>query len=115
MLHRVRHRTWNKKDKHRDPASYQEGDWVLVHHSWLTAWPPSTSDDAYFGPYKILCVDGHRITVRCSAPLEKTLVCQAQQLKRYWFGVGKANWEPFSAFMLPEGSLNSVLVEYISH
>ena len=47
------------------PASYQEGDWVLVHHSRLPAWPRSTSEDPYFEPYKILSVDGHRITVRC--------------------------------------------------
>ena len=28
-----RRRAWNKKNKHRVPATYQEGDWVLVHHS----------------------------------------------------------------------------------
>ena len=32
MLQRVRERQWNKKNKHRVPATYQEGDWVLVHH-----------------------------------------------------------------------------------
>ena len=42
MLQRVRERQWNKKNKHRVPASYQEGDWVLVHHSGLPAWPRST-------------------------------------------------------------------------
>ena len=185
MLQRVRERQWNKKSKHRVPASYQEGDWVLVHHSWLPAWPRSTSDDPYSGPYKILSVDGHRITVRCSPQLGGTLVCAAQQLKRYYdpedlcgeewdqnneeitaldlqgaaspmeiegelpdmnaeemdkeafylvkslirhhyrqgwrfltlwegFGVEKATWEPFSAFVLPEGRLNSVLVDYLS-
>ena len=30
------------------------------------------------------------------------------------FGVGEATWEPFSAFVLPEGHLNSVLVDYLS-
>ena len=64
MLQRVRELQWNKKNKHRVPASYQEGDWVLVHHSRLPAWPCSTINDPYFGPYKILSVDGHRITVR---------------------------------------------------
>ena len=83
MLQRVRERQWNKKNKHRVPASYQEKDWVLVHHSQLPALPRSTSDDPYFGPYKILSVDGHRITVRCSPRLGGTLVCAAQQLKRY--------------------------------
>ena len=64
MLQRVRERQWNKKNKHQVPATYQEGDWVLVHHGRLPAWPRSTSDDPYLGPYKILSVDGHRITVR---------------------------------------------------
>ena len=185
MLQRVRERQWNKKNKHRVPATYQEGDWMLVHHSRLPAWPRSTSDDPYFGPYKILSVDGHRITVRCSPRLGGTLVCAAQHLKRYYdpedlcgeewelndeeiaaldlqgaaspmevegelpdmnaeemakegfylvksvlrhryrqgwrfltlsegFGVEEATWEPFSAFVLPVGRLNSVLVDYLS-
>ena len=50
------------------------GGWVLVHHSRLPAWPRSTSNDPYFGPYKILSVDGHRITVQCSPRLGGTLV-----------------------------------------
>ena len=84
MLQRVAERQWNKNNKHRVPASHQEGDWVLVHHSQLPRWPPSTSDDPYFGPCKILSMDGHRIIVRCSPRLEGTLVCAAQQLKRYY-------------------------------
>ena len=184
MLQRVRERQWNRKNEHRVPASYQEGDWVLVHHSRLPAWPHSTSDNPYFGPYKILSVDGHRITVRYSPRLGGTLVCAAQQLKHYYdpkdlcqgerllndvqmaaldpqgaasaievegelldmnaedmakegfylvksvirhryrqgwrffticegFGVEEATWEPFSAFVLPAGRLNSVLVDYL--
>ena len=33
-----------------------------------------------------------------------------------WEGIGveEATWEPFSAFVLPEGRLNSVLVDYLS-
>ena len=30
------------------------------------------------------------------------------------FGVEEATWEPFSAFVLPQGRLNSVLVDYLS-
>ena len=30
------------------------------------------------------------------------------------FGVEEATWEPFSDFVLPEGRLNSVLVDYLS-
>ena len=185
MLQRMRERQWNKKNKHRVPASYQEGDWVLVHHSRPPAWPRSTSDDPYFWPYKILSVGGHRITVRCSPQLGGIVVCAAQQLKRYYdpedlcgeeweltdeeiaalylqgaaspmevegelpdmnaeemakegfylvksvirhryrqgclflilsegLGVEEATWKPFPAFVLSEGCLNSVLVDYLS-
>ena len=37
LLQRVRERQWSKRNKHRVPASYQEGDWLLVHHSRLPA------------------------------------------------------------------------------
>ena len=84
MLQGVRDRRWNRKNKHRVPASYQQGEWVSVHHSRLPAGPRPTSDDPYFGPYKILSVDGHCITVRCSPRLGGTLVCAAQHLKRYY-------------------------------
>ena len=84
MLQRVRERQWNQKNKHRVPATCQEGDRVLVHHSRLPPSPRSTSDDPYFVPYKILSVDRHRITVRCSPRLGGTLVCAAQHLKRYY-------------------------------
>ena len=185
MLQRVRERHWNKKNKHRVRASYQEGDWLLVHHSRLPSWPRSTNDDPYFWRYKILSVDCHSITVQCSPRLGGTLVCAAQQLKHYydpedlcgeewelndedilaldlqgaaspmgvegelpdmnaeemaklgfylvksvirqryrpgwrfltlweWFGVEEATLEPCSAFLLPEGRLNSVLVDYVS-
>ena len=62
MLQRVRGRQGIKKDRHRVPVSHQEGDWVLAHHSRLSAWPRSISNDPYLGPYKILSVDGHRIS-----------------------------------------------------
>ena len=185
MLQRVRERQWNKKNKHRVPASCQEADWVLVHHSRRSAWPRSMSDNPYFVPYKILSVDGHPISLRCSPRLGGTLVCAAQQLKRYYdpedlcgeewelkdeeiaaldlqgaasqmeverelpdmsgeemakegfylvksvlrhryrpgwrfltlwegFGVEEATSKPFSAFVLPEGRLNSDLVDYLS-
>ena len=81
MLQRVRERQWNKKNKHRVLATYQEANWVLVHHNRLPAWARSTSDDPYFGPYRILSVDVHRITVPCSPQLGGTVVCATQQLK----------------------------------
>ena len=85
ILQRVRERHWNKKNKHRVPSFYKEGDWVLVHHSPLPAWPRPTSDYPYFGPYKILSVDGHCIAVRCSPRhFGGALMCAAQQIKRYY-------------------------------
>ena len=84
MLQRMREQQWTKKNRHQVPASYQEGEWVLVHHSRLYAWSRSTSDDPYFGTYKILTLYGHRITARCSPQLGRTLVCAGQQLKHYY-------------------------------
>ena len=42
--------------------------------------------------------------------------CQGWRFLNLWevFGVEEAAWEPFSAFVLPEGRLNSVLVNYVS-
>ena len=42
--------------------------------------------------------------------------CQGWCFLTLWegFGVEEATWEPFSAFVLPEGRLNSVLVDYLS-
>ena len=42
--------------------------------------------------------------------------CQGWRCLTLWegFGVEEATSEPFSAFVLPEGGLNSVLVDYLS-
>ena len=41
---------------------------------------------------------------------------QGRRFPTLWegFGVGEAPWVPFSAFVLSEGRLNSVLVNYLS-
>ena len=48
-------------------------------------------------------------------------VIRARYRQGWWFltlwegsGVGEATWEPFSALVLPEGRMNSVLVDYLS-
>ena len=84
MLHRVREQLFTKQNRYRVLASYQEGDWVLVHHSRLPAWPLSPSADPRFGSPKTLSVNGHRITVQYSLRLGGTLVCAAKQLKHYY-------------------------------
>ena len=56
----------SKRNKHRQPATYREGEWVAVHHRRLQVWPPETSNDPCFGPYRIAGVEGHRNIVRCS-------------------------------------------------
>ena len=55
------------------------------------------------GFYLVQSVIGHRY-------------CQGWRFHTLWEGFGgeEATWEPFSAFMLPEGRLNSVLVDYLS-
>ena len=95
VLQRVRKSPWNKKNKHRVPASYQEGDWVLVHHSRLPA-PPLPDMNAeemakeLFYLVKLVIRHGYR-RVWCFLTLWEG------------FGVEEATWEPFSAFVLPEG------------
>ena len=95
MLQQVSKQRWTKKSKHRVPAAYQEDYWLLVHHRRLAAPPHSAGDDPYFGPYKILSVDGHCITVPYSPRLGGTLVCAAQHLKHYDYpeDVCREEWE----------------------
>ena len=73
-----------KEEQAQGAPLLPRGDWVLVHHSGLPAWPRSTSYEPYLLPYKIISVEGHRITLQCSPRLEGTLVCASQQLKRYY-------------------------------
>ena len=76
MLGRVREQQWTKNNRHGSPAFYEEGDWVLVHHSRVPPWPRSTSDYPNFGPYKILSVHGHRITLRVLPDYERPWCAQ---------------------------------------
>ena len=42
--------------------------------------------------------------------------CQGWHFSSLWegFGVEEATWEPFSAFVLPERRLDSILFDYLS-
>ena len=57
------------------PTSFNVGDLVLVHHSRLPSWPRNFLQDPYFGPYRIIRIDGSRIHVRCSPRVGAELLC----------------------------------------
>ena len=70
------HRLWR-------PASFKVGDLVLVHHSRLPSWARNCPRDPYFGPYRIIRIDGSRIHVRCNPRLGGELLCAPKQLRHY--------------------------------
>ena len=44
------------KNLRRKEAIYQVADWNLVHHTWFKAWPHSTLDSPFFGPFLVMDV-----------------------------------------------------------
>ena len=182
-LKRVRERELTRRNRTRRPASFKVGDLVLVHHSRLPTWPRNCLQDPYFGPYRIIRIDGSRIHVRCSPCLGGELLCAPKQLRPYhspdelswdewrlpdceveridlenaatpeeadeleemtaeemavdgyyvvagiarqeykqgrkfltlWdgYGLSEATWEPMSAFIQPDGSINPILRSYL--
>ena len=170
----IRERERSQRNRLRRPASFKVGDLVLVHHSRLPSWPRNCLQDQYFGPYRIIRIDGSRIHVRCSPRLGGALLCAPKQLrhhhspddlswdkwrlsdseveridtenaalpeeadelremtavdryyvvagvarheyKRGWkfltlwdgYGLSDATWEPMSAFIQPDGSINPI-------
>ena len=71
---------WNRL---RRPASFKIGDLVLVHHSRLPSWPRNCLQDPYFGPDRIIRMNGPGIHVRCSPHLGGELLCALKQLRHY--------------------------------
>ena len=67
----------------RQSASLKVGDLVLVHHSRLPPWPRNCLQDPYFGPYRIIRMDGSRIHVTCTPRLGGDLLCAPKQLRHY--------------------------------
>ena len=68
-LRLIRGRELSRRNRLRQPPSFKVGDLVLVHHSRLPSWPRNCLRDPYFGPYRIIRIDGSRIHVRCSPRL----------------------------------------------
>ena len=182
-LRHIRDRELSRRNRLRRPASFKVGDLVLVHHSRLPSWPRNCLQDPYFGPYRIIRIDGSRIHVRCSPRLGGELLCAPKQLRHYhspddlswdewrlsdseverivlenaaspeeadeleemtadeiavdgyyvvagiarheykqgwklltlWdgYGLSEATWEPMSAFIQPDGSINPIFRTYL--
>ena len=63
--------------------SFKVGDLALVHHSGLPSWPGNCLQDPYFGPYRIIRIDGSRIHVTRSPRVGGELLCAPKQLRHY--------------------------------
>ena len=56
---------------------------MLVHHSRLPTWPRNCLQDPFFGPYRIIKINGSRSHVRCSPRLRGDLLCAPKQPRHY--------------------------------
>ena len=182
-LKHVRARELTRRNRTRRPATLKVGDLVVVHHSRLPTWPRNCLRDPYFGPYRIIKIDGSSIHVRCSPCLGGELLWAPQQLRHYhspdelswdgwrlsgrevermnvenasnpeeadeleemtademavdgyyvvagiarheykqcwkfltlWdgYGLSEATWQPMSAFIQPDGSINPIFRSYL--
>ena len=88
----ARERELTRRNRTRCPATFKVGDLVLVHHWPLPTWPRSCLQDPYFGPYRIIKIDGSRINVRCSPRLGGGLLCAPKQLRHY-HSPDKLSWD----------------------
>ena len=91
-LRHIRDRELSRWNRLRRPASFKVGDLVLVHHSRLPSWPRNCLQDPFFGPYRIIRIDGSRIHVRCSPGLVGELLCAPKQLRHY-HSPDKLSWD----------------------
>ena len=82
-LKHIQERELTRHNRRRRPATFKVGDLVLVHHSRLPPGPHNCLQDPYFGPYRIIKIDGSRIHVRCSPRLGGELLCAPKQLRHY--------------------------------
>ena len=82
-LRHVSERDLHRRNRLWRPAGFEVGDFVLVHNSRLASWPRHCLHDPYFGPYRILRIDGSGIHVRCTPRLSGELLCAPKQLRHY--------------------------------
>ena len=82
-LRHICERELSRRNRLRRPASFKVGDLILVHHSRLPYWPCNCLQDSYFGPYRIIRIDGSRIHFRCSPRLDGELLCAPEQLRHH--------------------------------
>ena len=80
-LRHIPNRELSRQNRLRRPASFKVGDLVVVDHSRLPSRPRNCLQDAYFGPYHIIRIDGSRIHVRCSPRLGGEQLCAPKQLR----------------------------------
>ena len=104
---RVRERELTRRNRTRRPASFKVGYLVLVHHSRLPTWPSNCLQDPYFGPYRIIRIDGSRIHVRCSPRLGGELLCAPKQLRHY-HSPDELSWDEWR---LPDCEVERIDVE----
>ena len=82
-LKHVQERESTRRNRTRRPATFKVGDLVLVHQLRLPTWPRKCLQDPYFGPHRIIKIDGSKIHVRCSPCLGGGLLCAPKQLRHY--------------------------------
>ena len=102
--------------------TFKVGDLALVDHARLPSWPRNCLQDPYFGPYRIISIDGSRINIWLAAFVMVELRCSivfvgmvvsGRRAPRYrhpvgrrsrfdpctpgWFGVGRLACGLFTA------------------
>ena len=91
-LKHIRERELTSRSHTRRLATLKVGDLVLAHHSRLPTRPRNCLLDPYFGPYRIIKIDGSRIHVRCGPRLGGELLCAPKQLRHY-HSPDKLTWD----------------------
>ena len=96
-LKNTRERELTRRNRTRSPATLKVEDLVLVHNWRLPRWPCNCLQDPYFGPYRIMKIDGSRIHVRCSPRLGGGLLCAPKQLRHYHWP-DELSWDEWRLF-----------------